>query len=328
MTADPRCRRSFLPPHLLRRPADKAKTDKYGRAVASTHDRDQLRKFYSIGDEDGKKAAAAKAEDDQPAFVDYARGEGLLSSSDEDSSEDDAAAADDDDDDEGNQFIEIGGSKRRRGRDGEVEVNLDEEDETDPSALALLEEQAAAYSDANPQEQTTETHSKRLAVVNLDWDHLHSIDLFKVFSSVLELGGGGRGKVERVQVFPSEFGKERMEREEREGPPREVFVSERERALASDDEDQEDDMEMEPEEGLSGAEDDGGEEPSEGASGSEQDEDDDDSEDDDEDINIEDLMGDDKGEEIDMDKLRSYQLERLRCVRPWWPPAPGTRARS
>jgi hypothetical protein len=304
-----------LPPPPLVRPADKAKTDKYGRAVASTHDRDQLRKFYSIGDEDGKAESKAAA-DDKPAFVDYARGEGLLSSSDEESSEDEAgAAAEDDDDEEDGQFIELGGSKRRRrADDDEVEVNLDE-DETDPSALALLEQQAAAYSEANPQEQTTETHTKRLAVVNLDWDHLHSIDLFKVFSSVLELGGGGRGKVERVQIFPSEFGRERMEREEREGPPREVFVTDKDRAATSDDDEESEEDGMELEEGMSAEE--GAEGLSEGASGSEPEYNDEDAEDeDDEDINIEDLMADDKGEEIDMDKLRAYQLERLRCVHP------------
>lgn len=287
--------------------------------MASTHDRDQLRKFYSLGDDeaseqvdDGKtktKSKSKSTEEDKPAFVDYARGEGLLDTSDEESSEDEAAAEEDDDDDNEGQYIELGGSKKRRGRkDEEVEVNLDEE-ETDPSALALLEQQAADFEEEHPDEATTETHTKRLAVVNLDWDHLHSIDLYKVFSSVLELGGGGRGKVEKVQVFASEFGKERMEREEREGPPQEMFLSSKDRDMPSDeDEEEEDEMEMDAGEGDEG-------EQFSGAEDEENDEDEDASDDEDDDpenIDIEDLMADEKGEDIDMDKLRAYQLERLR----------------
>lgn len=33
------------------------------------------------------------------------------------------------------------------------------------------------------------------------------------------------GVIERVTIFPSEFGKERIDREEREGPPKEIFKS-------------------------------------------------------------------------------------------------------
>ncbi|CAI1849185.1 hypothetical protein SEUBUCD646_0B04710 [Saccharomyces eubayanus] len=61
--------------------------------------------------------------------------------------------------------------------------------------------------------------SKTLAVVNLDWDHVKSEDLMITFSGFVPKGG----KIERISVYPSEFGKERMQREEVEGPPKELF---------------------------------------------------------------------------------------------------------
>ena len=61
--------------------------------------------------------------------------------------------------------------------------------------------------------------SQNLAVVNLDWDHVKSEDLMITFSSFVPKGG----KIERVAIYPSEFGKERMRREEVEGPPKELF---------------------------------------------------------------------------------------------------------
>ncbi|KAJ8097578.1 hypothetical protein POJ06DRAFT_34833 [Lipomyces tetrasporus] len=58
-----------------------------------------------------------------------------------------------------------------------------------------------------------------LAVVNLDWDNVRAEDLMVAFSSFVSAGG----KVLSVTIYPSEFGKERMAREEREGPPPEIF---------------------------------------------------------------------------------------------------------
>ena len=71
--------------------------------------------------------------------------------------------------------------------------------------------------------------TRRLAAVNLDWDHVRAVDLFKVFASALSpstsAGGSSTaaGRVVRVAVYPSDFGRERMAREELEGPPQELF---------------------------------------------------------------------------------------------------------
>lgn len=76
--------------------------------------------------------------------------------------------------------------------------------------------------------------TRRLAVVNLDWDHVRAIHLFKMFSSLVTSGLPStgdkkaskpviRGQVLNVRVYPSDFGRERMAKEEREGPPTELF---------------------------------------------------------------------------------------------------------
>nr|CAD1819270.1 unnamed protein product [Ananas comosus var. bracteatus] len=57
-----------------------------------------------------------------------------------------------------------------------------------------------------------ETH--RLAVVNLDWDHIKAVDLYVVMTSCLPKGG----QIHSVAVYPSEFGLKCMEIEAIHGP--------------------------------------------------------------------------------------------------------------
>jgi hypothetical protein len=113
--------------------------------------------------------------------------------------------------------------------------------------------------------------SARIAVVNLDWDNIRAADLFAVFSSFTS----SSGKLLEVSVYPSEFGRERMEQEETEGPPKEIFASKPRPGVKDSD-----------------SEDESGEE-------------------DDEQIK-ESIVKEDEGEEFDSAILRRYQLERLR----------------
>ncbi|KAJ3563438.1 hypothetical protein NP233_g8936 [Leucocoprinus birnbaumii] len=203
-----------------------SRVDKYGRKLSKTHDEDNLKKYYRLApasdaDEDEGGEEAAKP-------IDYARGEVLMESSDEEGV--------------------------RRGRD-EVEIDLDED------TFAELDAQVAAYAKANKDLEEKEekedvgvaSRTRRLAVVNLDWDHVRASHLYKIFSSLvsptapyvpvtvatvsdkeggLKKGKAGaspiaKGAVLSVRVYPSEFGKARMEREEREGPPAEIFKKKR-----------------------------------------------------------------------------------------------------
>ncbi|EJU01899.1 hypothetical protein DACRYDRAFT_100166 [Dacryopinax primogenitus] len=103
-------------------------------------------------------------------------------------------------------------------------IDLDEDASAEPEAHVV------EYS-ANVIEPVTSGVSGketcRLAVVNLDWDHIRASDLYMVFSSVLGAQGSKTGqedgKVLHVGIYLSDFGKERLKREEREGPPPEVF---------------------------------------------------------------------------------------------------------
>ncbi|KAG6814076.1 hypothetical protein H0H92_003123 [Tricholoma furcatifolium] len=203
------------------------RVDKYGRPIADTHERDNLKRFYRLEE---------RAPDNEPpTLTDYARGEVLLESSDD---EDEGELSKSDNDNS------IGlDSKRPIAIHGGAldEVNLDE------SEFADLDAQAAAYAEANPEPtQDGMSPSRRLAVVNLDWDHVRAVHLFKICSSLVSLtsssssastssrdkkeivtkgssAGIVRGKVLSIRVYPSEFGKERMAREEKEGPPPEIF---------------------------------------------------------------------------------------------------------
>ena len=114
--------------------------------------------------------------------------------------------------------------------------------------------------------------SSRIAVVNLDWDNIRSVDLMAVFSSFVRTGG----KIHKISIYQSEFGKERMEREELEGPPKEIFARKDEEVEEEDSEDSDDDDEEE-----------------------------------DEKIKKQ-LLKEDEGKEFDGAALRQYQLERLR----------------
>ncbi|AGO12598.1 AaceriAER259Wp [[Ashbya] aceris (nom. inval.)] len=112
--------------------------------------------------------------------------------------------------------------------------------------VSSSDEESSSESEADSDDETAESDeeveieeekpqsgdpSKVLAVVNLDWDHVKCADLLVAFNSFVPEGG----KIERVAIYPSEFGKERMQREEVEGPPREVFKSKKDKKTKQDD---------------------------------------------------------------------------------------------
>src|SRR5262249_22121537 len=122
----------------------------------------------------------------------------------------------------------------------------------------------------------------RLAIVNLDWDHVRAADLMALFSSFTPPGT----RVEKISIYPSEFGKKRMRREELEGPPRDIFKK------ASMDE------EVKPHD------------PDASGDGSGVDGDTNDADSDDE--TWKGLLKEGNDEDFDSEALRSYQLDRLR----------------
>ncbi|KAL8699896.1 MAG: hypothetical protein Q9224_001216, partial [Gallowayella concinna] len=152
----------------------------------------------------------------------------------------------------------------------ESDVNLTEEDEV----FGVLDAQDMDGGAVPVGEVTS-----RIAVVNLDWDNIRAADLMAVFSSFVPAAGA----IKKISIYPSEFGRERIEREEMEGPPKEIFsrsnLESSSKRVGSEFEEQE-------------------EEPSS-------------SEEDDEQIKKS-LLQEDTSQDFDSAKLRRYQLERLR----------------
>ncbi|KAH7061972.1 hypothetical protein BKA63DRAFT_527180 [Paraphoma chrysanthemicola] len=154
-------------------------------------------------------------------------------------------------------------------RDGGLESSSDESS-SDEDDIEVEEETELAGGD---NEVPTGDISSRLAAVNMDWDNMRAIDILGVASSFVPAGG----RILDVTIFPSEFGMERLQREEIEGPPREIFASSKHK----DDVDELDDA-------SEASESEGGED------------------------DKADFQNEDTGEEFDSTALRSYQLDRLR----------------
>ena len=168
-----------------------------------------------------------------------------------------------------------------RSLDGECISESSEETSTDENG-AETDEDAEVFGLPDQQADTANSVpvgevTSRIAVVNLDWDNIRATDLMAVFSSFVP----GNGRISKVWIYPSEFGKERMAREETEGPPQEIFINNAAngRSIATP-----------------GSLDESGED-----------------DDNDDDQHIRDsIVKEDKGEEFDPSNLRRYQLERLR----------------
>ena len=233
--------------------ARKAKVDRYGRKVGAGQGRRELERLYRLASDDEDEGAEQKLKGDEDEQV---RRELRRASGEYDPAREGGFSTSEDSED---------------GSDDESD-----EDAADAEAVeGALPEPAA--------EVPTGEATGRLAAVNLDWDNIRAQDIMAVAASFAPEGG----RVLSVAVYPSEFGRERMEREEMEGPPREIFQPRgKGRRLP-------DKPTVKPVADL----------PDEGS--------DDGSSSEDEEIKKQ-LVQEDEGVDFDSTALRQYQLERLR----------------
>jgi hypothetical protein len=149
------------------------------------------------------------------------------------------------------------------------------EDESEDEEEGGVEIEEAEFPDLQAEQTGVEMGevSSRIAVVNMDWDHIRAIDLMAVFQSFLPAGG----RIRKISVYQSDFGTEKLAREEAEGPDFHDHTEDEE----EDEKDEEDTDNSE------------------------------DSDDEDEKIKKQ-LQKEDEGQEVDSSKLRQYQLDRLR----------------
>ncbi|OAL45301.1 hypothetical protein IQ07DRAFT_576782 [Pyrenochaeta sp. DS3sAY3a] len=222
---------------------NKATVDKYGRKISKETGKKAIAKVFDIRSEDEEEELEEEVQ--QPA--DKKRDKAVLK--------------------ELKRVEEQGFDPIR---DGGLESSSDESssDEEDD-----VEEQAELAGDGNA--VPTGDISSRLAAVNMDWDNIRASDIMAVANSFVP----SDGKILNVVIYPSEFGMERLQREEIEGPPREIFAS-----SANENKDNIATLDDTP----SASEDEDDEQPQDKA------------------------QDENTGEEFDSTALRSYQLDRLR----------------
>jgi hypothetical protein len=97
----------------------------------------------------------------------------------------------------------IGVASSSEESDEDTDEDIEIEDET--TAAVIIEEEI-------PKGAPT----SRLAAVNLDWDNIHAVDILAVLQSFIPTASDE--VVRKVTIYPSEFGKERLQKEAIQGP--------------------------------------------------------------------------------------------------------------
>ncbi|BGP18572.1 hypothetical protein JCM10213_003040 [Rhodosporidiobolus nylandii] len=313
------------------------KVDKYGRPLAKEASVNELERYYRLASPEAEalkkgEVAAEESEEQEDeesdeeeeaqtgkGFVDLARGEVLLESSDEEDEEDEAAASDAESTSSSlADAVTLGGRKALRRRSRSPSIDLSETEYT-----AFPDEEDEEFEEADEEDEQEPT--RRVALVNLDWDNLRASDLYRVLASSLSATATGvtqppkpkqqkvkydadgneleaykpsaklavaPGRLLHLRIYPSMFGRERMEREAIEGPPAEVLKA---KGAESDEEDDGKTLKL-------GKKKDKGKKR---RSGDESDED----------YTERDLVDEqlqDGDDDYDTEALRKYQLERLR----------------
>ncbi|KAM7346415.1 uncharacterized protein ACRADG_006361 isoform 1-T3 [Cochliomyia hominivorax] len=271
--------------------------DKYGRRINKSTSED-LKKYYEL-DSSEEESDDEEIEKEEKHEKDNEEEDELshqdASEEDEDverEKEEKAIIQQDSDLDENDALVSDGEEVPKTLRERLVDPNIDyargegrlitdsssddetSEDDEDPEMYI-----DHVWGELDNEAETTEESTKRLAVCNMDWDRIRAVDLMVLFSSFLPPGGS----VVSVKIFPSEFGKERMKEEELHGPPELVGLGkemgkQNEVSKKSSDNDENSSDDSESEEELVQEQDSDAEE----------------------------------GDEYHMEKLRQYQLNRLR----------------
>ncbi|EGX88194.1 pre-rRNA processing protein Esf1, putative [Cordyceps militaris CM01] len=206
--------------------------DRYGRKVKSDSKKKALQRLYEAEGDEAEKDEVEKGEVEK----DEAEGEAEIEVDDDDVVQRELRAVHERDERANYDPARGGGFSSSEDEDSSEEEDSDNEE---GGAELATEGDMQRLQDEQGDVETGEV-SKRIAIVNLDWDHVNSTDLFALFNSFI---GDSPGRVVKVSVYPSEFGKERMQREEVEGPPKELFKEDK----ANSDSDEEEDSDEEDE---------------------------------------------------------------------------------
>jgi hypothetical protein len=168
--------------------SSKASVDRYGRKIDKGRGKKELERLYRMGSDDDDEAEQSGDDDGDTGLKTLKQTKRLAPSYDP-------------------------------ARDGGFSTSEDDSD-TDEDSEDDVENEAELYNDEQEDTQVPLGEvTARIGIVNLDWDNIRAVDLMAVSTSFAPAGG----RILSVAVYPSNFGKERMDREELEGPPREIF---------------------------------------------------------------------------------------------------------
>ena len=186
--------------------------DKYGRKKKKKQDaKEELSSFYMVEKKDDNETQHSDADDTSET-----------SSDDDDNSvksdESKEENSNDDNEDPASRIAYLTALSR-----GEIDASSseDEDDSSDSSDDEDEEGEDPVYGNAGVLDPSTNDEdveisydsSPYLVVQNLDWDHIRAIDLYSLLSSFTSPGA-----VKRVQIYQSDFGMERMEKDKVYGP--------------------------------------------------------------------------------------------------------------
>lgn len=189
--------------------------DKYGRPLEVDREKRELERFYRLDGEDQEKERTGEGEDKK--------------------------LRKDDDISKGN----VGSKVKAPAVVTRLEVQCDS-DSLPSSDSTDTEGESEEAEEDNIMDEALSAHplvirdvpmgeaTRRLALVNMDWDQITAEDIYTLVYGFKPL----TGSIKTVTIYPSRFGKERMAREDLEGPPRELFDD---RRRSSDNNSEEDD---------------------------------------------------------------------------------------
>ncbi|XP_036386542.1 ESF1 homolog [Megalops cyprinoides] len=194
--------------------AGRKQTVKSKDIQGKSRDHKEAVKFRGVKEEGEGEESDVESDDDLEAD----------SSFDEDDDDDDNGSKEEGDEEEDEESDSEGESEEDSDSDsgpdlargkGNIETSSDEEDDDVEELLRREEEEiehdwGELWKDA----PRNDTVTRRLAVCNIDWDRLKAKDLLALFNSFKPKGG----VVFSVKKYPSEFGKERMQAEQTQGP--------------------------------------------------------------------------------------------------------------
>lgn len=214
----------------------KAKIDRYGRRIQTDENEDFDKYFEEEASESGSEgdsesSGESESEEEVKPKIEKKGGaqkKKLVPFEPESDSDSDSEEA---------TVKEAEGGFVDKARGEGLSSSDDSESESDDSDEAEEEESEIEIEEEKPEEGDP---TASFAVVNMDWDNLRAVDLMATFMSFVPKGGS----IKSVTIYPSEYGKEQMQKEEVEGPPKELFAKKKKKGKKESDSESDSDEEL------------------------------------------------------------------------------------